>query len=187
MLTKLPVVETQNFAPLLRAVLISEMMKRLFIYFVLFLCLFVLKGCNLKHKWRNKQKENTIHRKQEYLSHLLTTEHLVLDTSLQYSHTQLKHYKLWHLSGNVQIHPDGSLLTDQALLESWHSEVDSHQMASSSINYQNQRVEEERLATESIDINKKSTYKEKRKASLNLWWLVLLLPLLLVWSYRRIR
>lgn len=178
-------VETLDFGSLLRAVLILEIMKRLFIYFVLFLCLFVLKGCSLKHKWRNKQKENTIHRKQEYLSHLLTTEHLVLDTSLQYSHTQLKHYKLWHLSGNVQIHPDGSLLTDHAILESWHSEVDSHQIASSSTIYQNQRVEEERLASESIDINKKSNYKEKRKASLNLWWLVLLLIPVGLWRFRR--
>jgi len=179
------VVVTQDFESLLRAVLISEMMKRLFKYFVLFLSLLLLLGCSLKHKWRNKQKENTIHRKQEYLSHRLTKEHLTLDTNLQYSHSQLKHYRLWHLSGNVQMHPDGSLQTDQAVIQTWHSEADSQQTTSLKITNENQRLEERSIKEESITLNKKSTQKEKRKFTTNLWWMVLLLIPVGFWIFRR--
>ena len=161
-------------------------MKRLFIYFVLFLSVLLFQGCSLKHKRHNKQKEHLSHSKQEYLRHLLTKENLILDTSLQYSHSQLNHYRLWHLSGNVKIHPNGSLHTDHAILESWHSETDSQQTTSLEITYQNQRVEEETSVNESIDINKRSSYKEKRKFTSNLWWLVLVL-ILLILGYRWIK
>ena len=178
-------VVTQDVASLLRAVLILEIMKRLPIYFILFLSTLLLQGCSLKHKWQNKQKENLTHRKQEHLSHLLANEHLIVDTSLQYSHSQLLHYRLWRLSGNVNFHPNGSFQTDHAILESWHNATDSQETTSFQTTYQNQTLEHDAIKQEATDINKKSSYKEKRKFSTNLWWLlVVLIPLLLLWVFR---
>ena len=160
-------------------------MKRLLIYFILFLSIFLIQACSLKHKWQNKQKENITHRKQEHYKYLLTKEHLILDTSLQYSHSRLNHYRIWHLAGNVKMHPDGSLQTDQAVIQTWHSEADSQQTTSLKITNENQRLEERSIKEESITLNKKSTQKEKRKFTTNLWWMVLLLIPVGFWIFRR--
>src|SRR5690625_1986679 len=139
-------------------------MKRLLIYFILFMSIFLIQACSLKHKWQNKQKENITHRKQEYLSHQLTKEHLILDTSLQYSHSRLNHYRIWHLAGNVKMHPDGSLQTDQAVIQTWHSEADSQQTTTLKITNENQRLEERSIKEESITLNKNPP--RKRSGSL---------------------
>lgn len=160
-------------------------MKRSALYLILFLCSILFANCSLKHKWQNNQQENFTHRKNEYLQHLLNSEHLILDTNLHFSHTQLQNYRLWTLSGNVQISPNGSLQTDHAILQTWHNETDSQQTISSKTTYQNQSLEEESIVEEVTILNKKSTQKEKRKFTTNLWWLVLLIIPLGLWRIRR--
>ena len=68
-----------------------------------------------------------------------------------------------------------SLQTDHAILQTWHNETDSQQTTSSKSTYQNQSIEEQSIAEESTTLNKKSTQKEKRKFTTNLWRLTLLL------------
>ena len=162
-------------------------MKRFILYFVLLLSILLVKGCSLKHKWYTHQKEKLSRKKQEHISHVLTSEQVILDTSFQYIHKQIKNYRLWRLSGNVKIHPNGILETDHAILETWHNETDSQQTNSFKTTYQNKKVEEKVIANESIDINKKSSYKEKRKLNINLWWLVLLIIPLGILLIRRLR
>lgn len=162
-------------------------MKRLVRYLILFLCSIVYASCSLKHKWQNKQQEKFNHSKKEHLQHLLRSEHLVLDTNLHFSHTQLQNYRLWTLSGNVQIYSNGSFQTDHAILQTWHNETDSQQTSSSKTTYQNQSVEETSITEEAINLNKKSTQKEKWKFTTNLWWLTLLLIPLGLWRFRKWR
>jgi|SRR5690554_3708882 len=160
-------------------------MKRIALYLLLFLSSILFVSCSLKHKWKNKQQQNITHSKNEHLSHLLSSEHLTLDTNSHFSHAQLQNYRLWTLSGNVQIHPNGNLQTDHAILQTWYSEVDNQQMISSKSTYQNQNIEETSITEESTTLNKKSTQKEKRKFTTNLWWLVLLLIPVGFWRFRR--
>lgn len=162
-------------------------MKRLLIYFILYLSALLLKGCSLKHKWQTKHQERLSKTKQTSLNHSLTSQKLVIDTSSYLTYSDFKTYHQWTLSGNVKLHPNGTLQTDHATLESWHSESDSQQNTSSQSTYQNQTLEQESMVHESTNIKKKSNYKEKWKTSLNLWWLLLLLPVFLIWSYRRDR
>ena len=168
-----------------QAVLILVIMKSLFTYFVLFVSLLLLQGCSLKHKSKKQEQKDLNYRNQEHYKYLLTKEHLILDTSLQYSHSRLNHYRIWHLAGNVKMHPDGSLQTDQAVIQTWHSEADSQQTTSLKITNENQRLEERSIKEESITLNKKSTQKEKRKFTTNLWWMVLLLIPVGFWIFRR--
>lgn len=162
-------------------------MKRLLIVFTLFVSSCLIMSCSLKHKLQTKGQEKLTQNKQSYLNHLITTEHVILDTSLQYAHMQLQNHQLWRLSGNVKMHPDGWLQTDHATLQTWHNAVDSQQTTSFKTSYKNQSEDKEARIEESTAINKKSTYKQKRKFTTNLWWLVLLLPLLLLWFFRRNR
>lgn len=150
-------------------------MKRFILYLLLIMSLTFCTNCNLKYKWHTNQKEKLQRKKQEQIHHILTSEHVILDSSFQFSHKQLKNYRLWTLSGNVQIYPNGSLQTDHASLESWYNEIDSQQAISSNTTYQNKSLEEESIVEEGTTLNKKSTQKEKRKFTTNLWWLVLLI------------
>ncbi|HLS11352.1 MAG TPA: hypothetical protein VK050_04275 [Flavobacteriaceae bacterium] len=160
-------------------------MKRLIVYLVIsFFCL-LLASCSLKHKWQNNQKEKLSRKKQEHISHVLTSERIILDTSFQIGHSKLKNYRLWRLSGKVNIQANGTIQTDQAILQTWHSETDSQQTSSFKTTYQNKKVAESFIADESIDINTKSSYKEKRKLNINLWWLLLLVIPLFLWRARR--
>jgi len=161
-------------------------MKRFILYLSLLLNIIYCTSCSLKHKWHTKQKEKISRKKQEQIEHLLISEHVILDTSFQYAHTQLKNYRLWTLTGNVKIDPDGSLHTDQAILQSWHSETDSQHVASRNITYQTQKQEDQTTIEETTNLNRESTHKEKRKATTNLWWLLLLvIPLGILFTRRR--
>src|SRR5690625_76502 len=102
-------------------------MKRLIVYLVIsFFCL-LLASCSLKHKWQINQKEKISRKKQEHISHVLTSERIMLDTSFNFRQSKLKNYRLWRLSGNVNIHANGTIQTDHAILETWHGETDSQQ------------------------------------------------------------
>lgn len=162
-------------------------MKRLFLYLTLFLSLILFSNCSLKHKWRAKQKEKLIHKKQARINHVLTSEQVILDTSFQYIHKQLKNYLLWELSGNVHIHANGSIQSDHATLQSWHSETDSLESQLSKAVYQNQRTEDQHTSEESTLSSRKISHQKKRKATTNLWWIVLLLIPLGVLVFRRFR
>jgi len=158
-------------------------MKRSALYLILFLCSILFANCSLKHKWQNKQQENFTHRKNEHLQHLLNSEHLILDTNLHFSHTQLQNYRLWTLSGNVQISPNGSLQTDHAILQSWQKTSDNQQTTSSKTIYQNKVLAKESLTEETIDRNKHSAEKKKWKTSTNWWWLLLLFISIGTWFF----
>lgn len=160
-------------------------MKRFVLYLSLFLSLTFCTNCSLKHKLHIKQKEKFSRKKQEQINHVLNSEHAILDTSFQFAHKQLKIYRLWRLSGNVKIHPDGILETDHAILETWHSETDSQQIVSSNITHEIQKIEDQSIIEETTNLDKKSTYKEKRKATTSLWWLVLLVIPLGLWRFRK--
>ncbi|HLS11238.1 MAG TPA: hypothetical protein VK050_03660 [Flavobacteriaceae bacterium] len=161
-------------------------MKRIILFLVIALSFTLFSNCSLKHKWRSKQKEKFSHQKQEQISRLQTTERVVVDTSWQYAHTQLKNYQLWALAGNVKIHPDGSLESDHATLQSWQSKTDEQQTAGRKNTYQTQKSEKQTSTNQTTSLQRKSSHKEKRKANINLWWLlVLLLPLGIWWGRKR--
>lgn len=168
-----------------QAVLIFIKMKRFTLYLTLFVCFTLYTNCSLKHKWRTNQKESISRKKQEHIRHSITSERMLIDTGFQYTYAQLKNYRLWTLSGNVHIQADGSLQSDQAVIQTWHSEADSQQTTSLKITNENQRLEERSIKEESITLNKKSTQKEKRKFTTNLWWMVLLLIPVGFWIFRR--
>ena len=161
-------------------------MKRIILFLAITLSFTLFSNCSLKHKWRSKQKAKFLHQKQEQISQLQTTERVVLDTNWQYAQTHLKNYQSWTLYGNVKIHPDGSLQSDHATLESWQSKTDEQQTAGSKNTYQNQKSEKQTSTNQTISLQRKSSHKEKRKACTNLWWLVvLLLPLGIWWGRKR--
>src|SRR5690625_8006261 len=117
-------------------------MKRLIVYLVIsFFCL-LLASCSLKHKWQNNQKEKLSRKKLVHISHVLTSERIILDTSFQIGHTKLKNYRLWRLSGNVNIKANGTIRTNQDILQTWHSETDSELTKSNKTTYQNKKETE---------------------------------------------
>src|SRR5690625_6038493 len=139
-------------------------MKRIILFLVIALSFTLFSNCSLKHKWRSKQKEKFSHQKQEQISRLQTTERVVVDTSWQYAHTQLKNYQLWALAGNVKIHPDGSLESDHATLHSWQSKTDEQQTAGRKNTYQTQKSEKQTSTNQTTSLQRKSSHKEKRRS-----------------------
>src|SRR5690625_7827619 len=134
-------------------------MKRIIVYiFISFFCL-ILASCSLKHKWQNNQKEKLSRKKQKHISHVLTSERIILDTSFQIGHSKLKNYRLWRLSGKVNIQANGTMQTDQAILQTWHSETDSQQTRSLKTTYQNKKEAESFTVEESIVITTKTRNK----------------------------
>ena len=152
-------------------------MKRFILFLALSVCFILYTNCSLKHKWRTRKKENLSRKKQEYIHHTVASEQLLIDTGFQFAHTQLKTYRVWTLSGNVHIHSDGSLQSDHAILQAWHSEIDSVENHFVKTVYARINEEDKYVLEEATEVNRKLDYKEKRKANRNWWWLVVLLVL----------
>lgn len=158
-------------------------MIRSIAYLVVFLSSFILISCSLKYKWRTKGKESLSQRKQEHLSHLLTSEQVVVDSTIHFSYSDLQNYHLWTFSGNVKIAPNGTFYTDHAILQSWQKTSDNQQTTSSKTIYQNKVLAKESLTEETIDRNKHSAEKKKWKTSTNWWWLLLLFISIGTWFF----
>lgn len=160
-----------------QAVLIFIKMKRFTLYLTLFVCFTLYTNCSLKHKWRTNQKESISRKKQEHIRHSITSERMLIDTGFQYTYAQLKNYRLWTLSGNVHIQADGSLQSDHAILQTWHSETDSLENYYAKTAYVSDNEEDQYVLEDATELNRNMRHKEKRKANTNWWWLVLLVLL----------